>query len=85
VIGLDQISHAMVQAGVAATTIRNELCELTTLVCSSNGTFQDNPGFACEVVTCESDMTEMANAAIFRFLVAGNEAPDERPTRPSRP
>lgn len=32
VIGLDQISHAMGQAGVAATTIRNDLCEITTLV-----------------------------------------------------
>lgn len=32
VIGLDQISHAMGQAGVAATTIRNDLCALTTLV-----------------------------------------------------
>jgi thioredoxin reductase (NADPH) len=26
VIGLDQISHAMGQGGVAATTIRNDLC-----------------------------------------------------------
>ncbi|MDR6820860.1 thioredoxin reductase (NADPH) [Neorhizobium sp. 2083] len=32
VIGLDQISHAMGQAGVAATTIRNDLCELSALV-----------------------------------------------------
>ena len=26
VIGLDQISHAMGEGGVAATTIRNDLC-----------------------------------------------------------
>lgn len=32
VIGLDQISSAMGQAGVAATTIRNDLCKITTLV-----------------------------------------------------
>ncbi len=32
VIGLDQISHAMGQAGVAATSIRNDLCEIETLV-----------------------------------------------------
>lgn len=32
VIGLDQISHAMGQAGVAATTIRNDLGELSTLI-----------------------------------------------------
>lgn len=32
VIGLDQISHAMGQAGVAATTIRNDLCERSPLV-----------------------------------------------------
>jgi thioredoxin reductase (NADPH) len=32
VIGLDQISHAMGQAGVAATTIRNDLCERATLL-----------------------------------------------------
>lgn len=32
VIGLDQISSAMGQAGVAATTIRNDLCEMSTLV-----------------------------------------------------
>jgi thioredoxin reductase (NADPH) len=32
VIGLDQISHAMGQAGVAATTIRNDLCDLSTLI-----------------------------------------------------
>ncbi|MGJ7043449.1 pyruvate/2-oxoglutarate dehydrogenase complex dihydrolipoamide dehydrogenase (E3) component, partial [Shinella sp. BE166] len=32
VIGLDQISHAMGQAGVAATAIRNDLCEIETLV-----------------------------------------------------
>ncbi|MDF0663653.1 MULTISPECIES: NAD(P)/FAD-dependent oxidoreductase [unclassified Rhizobium] len=32
VIGLDQISHAMGQAGVAATTIRNDLCDLSALV-----------------------------------------------------
>jgi thioredoxin reductase (NADPH) len=31
VIGLDQISHAMGQAGVAATAIRNDLCEQTLL------------------------------------------------------
>jgi thioredoxin reductase (NADPH) len=31
VIGLDQISNAMGQAGVAATTIRNDLCEKTLL------------------------------------------------------
>jgi thioredoxin reductase (NADPH) len=30
--GLDQISHAMGQAGVAATTIRNDLCEKRTLL-----------------------------------------------------
>lgn len=30
--GLDQISHAMGQAGVAATTIRNDLCELKPLL-----------------------------------------------------
>jgi thioredoxin reductase (NADPH) len=29
VIGLDQISHAMGQGGVAATTIRNDLFETT--------------------------------------------------------
>jgi len=29
VIGLDQISHAMGEAGVAATTIRNDLAELS--------------------------------------------------------
>jgi thioredoxin reductase (NADPH) len=32
VIGLDQISNAMGQAGVAATTIRNDLCEQATLL-----------------------------------------------------
>jgi thioredoxin reductase (NADPH) len=32
VIGLDQISHAMGQAGVAATAIRNDLCEIEVLV-----------------------------------------------------
>jgi thioredoxin reductase (NADPH) len=32
VIGLDQISHAMGQAGVAATAIRNDLCEIETLI-----------------------------------------------------
>jgi thioredoxin reductase (NADPH) len=32
VIGLDQISHAMGQAGVAATTIRNDLCEISVLL-----------------------------------------------------
>ncbi|MGV1822565.1 NAD(P)/FAD-dependent oxidoreductase [Agrobacterium tumefaciens] len=32
VIGLDQISHAMGQAGVAATAIRNDLCEIEPLV-----------------------------------------------------
>ena len=32
VIGLDQISHAMGQAGVAATTIRNDLCDLAPLI-----------------------------------------------------
>lgn len=32
VIGLDQISHAMGQAGVAATAIRNDLCEIEALV-----------------------------------------------------
>lgn len=32
VIGLDQISHAMGQAGVAATTIRNDLCQRSPLV-----------------------------------------------------
>jgi thioredoxin reductase (NADPH) len=32
VIGLDQISHAMGQAGVAATAIRNDLCEQATLL-----------------------------------------------------
>ncbi|CAH0342969.1 NAD(P)/FAD-dependent oxidoreductase [Rhizobium sp. CECT 9324] len=32
VIGLDQISHAMGQAGVAATTIRNDLSELSVLL-----------------------------------------------------
>jgi thioredoxin reductase (NADPH) len=32
VIGLDQISHGMGQAGVAATTIRNDLCDLSTLI-----------------------------------------------------
>ncbi len=32
VIGLDQISHAMGQAGVAATAIRNDLCEVEVLV-----------------------------------------------------
>lgn len=31
VIGLDQISHAMGQGGVAATTIRDDLCELSVL------------------------------------------------------
>ncbi|MGV1872526.1 NAD(P)/FAD-dependent oxidoreductase [Agrobacterium rosae] len=31
VIGLDQISHATGQAGVAATAIRNDLCEVETL------------------------------------------------------
>lgn len=31
-IGLDQISHAMGQAGVAATAIRNDLCEIEALV-----------------------------------------------------
>ena len=29
VIGLDQISHAMGEGGVAATTIRNDLCSTT--------------------------------------------------------
>ncbi|CAN7620863.1 NAD(P)/FAD-dependent oxidoreductase [Neorhizobium sp. LjRoot104] len=32
VIGLDQISHAMGQASVAATTIRNDLCDLSALI-----------------------------------------------------
>jgi thioredoxin reductase (NADPH) len=32
VVGLDQISHAMGQAGVAATTIRNDLSRIQTLV-----------------------------------------------------
>ncbi|MBY2993607.1 NAD(P)/FAD-dependent oxidoreductase [Rhizobium leguminosarum] len=32
VIGLDQISHAMGQAGVAATTIRNDLSDLSALI-----------------------------------------------------
>jgi thioredoxin reductase (NADPH) len=32
VVGLDQIGHAMGQAGVAATAIRNDLCELATLL-----------------------------------------------------
>jgi thioredoxin reductase (NADPH) len=32
VIGLDQISHAMGQAGVAATTIRNDLHDLSALI-----------------------------------------------------
>lgn len=32
VIGLDQISHAMGQAGVAATAIRNDLCDVKALV-----------------------------------------------------
>lgn len=32
VIGLDQISHAMGQAGVAATAIRNDLCEIEPLL-----------------------------------------------------
>ena len=32
VIGLDQISHAMGAAGVAATTIRNDLAEQRPLV-----------------------------------------------------
>ncbi len=32
VIGLDQISNAMGQAGVAATAIRNDLCEVSTLL-----------------------------------------------------
>ncbi|WP_199628655.1 FAD-dependent oxidoreductase [Rhizobium sp. OAE497] len=32
VVGLDQISHAMGQAGVAATTIRNDLCKRSPLV-----------------------------------------------------
>lgn len=32
VIGLDQISHAMGQAGVAATTIRNDLNNLSPLI-----------------------------------------------------
>jgi thioredoxin reductase (NADPH) len=32
VIGLDQISHAMGQAGVAATTIRNDLCDVAPLI-----------------------------------------------------
>ncbi|MHC1550334.1 NAD(P)/FAD-dependent oxidoreductase [Phyllobacterium sp. K27] len=32
VMGLDQISHAMGQAGVAATTIRNDLCEISVLL-----------------------------------------------------
>ena len=32
VIGLDQISHAMGQAGVAATTIRNDLSSIACLV-----------------------------------------------------
>jgi thioredoxin reductase (NADPH) len=32
VIGLDQISHAMGQAGVAATAIRNDLCEIDPLL-----------------------------------------------------
>ncbi|WP_346269416.1 NAD(P)/FAD-dependent oxidoreductase [Rhizobium wenxiniae] len=32
VIGLDQISHAMGQAGIAATTIRIDLCERSPLV-----------------------------------------------------
>jgi thioredoxin reductase (NADPH) len=32
VIGLDQISNAMGQAGVAATAIRNDLCAISTLV-----------------------------------------------------
>jgi thioredoxin reductase (NADPH) len=32
VIGLDQISHAMGQAGVAATAIRNDLCDLSALI-----------------------------------------------------
>ncbi|WP_348631130.1 FAD-dependent oxidoreductase [Rhizobium leguminosarum] len=32
VIGLDQISHVMGQAGVAATTIRNDLCDLSALI-----------------------------------------------------
>ena len=32
VIGLDQISHAMGQAGVAATTIRNDLCDISALI-----------------------------------------------------
>ncbi|WP_348270819.1 FAD-dependent oxidoreductase [Rhizobium sp. Root1204] len=32
VIGLDQISNAMGQAGVAATAMRNDLCEREMLV-----------------------------------------------------
>ncbi|WP_075293196.1 NAD(P)/FAD-dependent oxidoreductase [Pararhizobium arenae] len=32
VIGLDQISHAIGQAGVAATAIRNDLCEVSPLL-----------------------------------------------------
>jgi thioredoxin reductase (NADPH) len=32
VVGLDQISHAMGQAGVAATTIRNDLSRIRTLI-----------------------------------------------------
>jgi thioredoxin reductase (NADPH) len=32
VLGLDQISHAMGQAGVAATAVRNDLCERAALI-----------------------------------------------------
>jgi thioredoxin reductase (NADPH) len=32
VIGLDQISHAMGEGGVAATTIRNDLAKVTPLL-----------------------------------------------------
>ena len=32
VIGLDQISHAMGEGGVAATTIRNDLAEVRLMV-----------------------------------------------------
>ena len=31
VLGLDQISHAMGEGGVASTTIRNDLCKQTPL------------------------------------------------------
>ncbi len=46
VLGLDQISHAMGEGGVAATTIRNDLAKQRAAACAADAQAEERPGSA---------------------------------------